>query len=159
MLPVGGKVVVSGRMEWFNGRPTMVHPDHIAVAGSTDDLPLVEPVYPLTSGLSPKVLRRAIGQALAKLPGLPEWQDKAVLARQIFPTFAGALSRIHNPEQPIDVAVESAAWRRLAYDELLAGQVSLALTRARVRRMAGRPLTGDGAIEAKIRDALPYRLT
>jgi ATP-dependent DNA helicase RecG len=159
MLPVGKQVVVSGRMQWFNGRPSMVHPDHIALAGSTDDLPLVEPVYPLTSGLSPKVLRRAIGQALARLPELPEWQDKAVMAKQTFASFDSALSRIHNPEQPIDVAVESAAWRRLAYDELLASQVSLALTRARVRRMAGRPLTGDGAIEAKIRNALPYRLT
>jgi ATP-dependent DNA helicase RecG len=159
MLPVGGQVVVSGRMQWFNGRPSMVHPDHIAPADAMDELPLIEPVYPLTAGLSPKVLRRAVGQALMRLPELSEWQDKAILARQTFPSFAAALSRIHNPQQPIDVAIENAAWRRLAYDELLASQVSLALTRARVRRMAGRPLTGDGAIEAKIRAALPYELT
>lgn len=159
MLPVGGQVVVSGRMQWFNGRPSMVHPDHIAPAGSTDELPLIEPVYPLTAGLSPKVLRRAIGQALARLPDLPEWQDKAILTRQTFPPFAGALSRIHNPQQPIDVAADSAAWRRLAYDELLAGQLSLALMRSRLRRLAGRPLTGDGTIEARIRAALPYQLT
>ena len=53
----------------------MVHPDHIALAGEADNLPLVEPVYPLTAGLSAKVLRRAIGQALARLPELPEWLD------------------------------------------------------------------------------------
>ena len=56
----------------------MVHPDHIALADAADGLPLIEPVYPLTAGLSPKVLRRAIGQALARLPELPEWQDEAV---------------------------------------------------------------------------------
>jgi ATP-dependent DNA helicase RecG len=158
-LPVGEKVVVSGRMEWFNGRPTMVHPDHIALASDAGALPLIEPVYPLTAGLSSKVLRRAIGQALARLPDLPEWQDEAVLRAGTFPSFAEALTRLHNPVQVIDVAPEGAAWRRLAYDEFLAGQIALALVRARTRRLAGRPLTGDGAIEAKIRTALPYSLT
>ncbi|RVD40977.1 ATP-dependent DNA helicase RecG, partial [Mesorhizobium sp. M4B.F.Ca.ET.019.03.1.1] len=158
-MPVGEHVVISGRMEWFNGRPTMVHPDHIALAGEAENLPLVEPVYPLTAGLSGKVLRRAIGQALGRLPELPEWQDDAFMRRQTFPAFADALTRIHYPADPIDVAIEGAAWRRLAYDELLAGQVSLALVRARIRRLSGRPLTGDGSIVEKLREALPYSLT
>ncbi|MDW6023039.1 ATP-dependent DNA helicase RecG [Mesorhizobium sp. BAC0120] len=158
-LPIGAAVVVSGRMEWFNGRPSMVHPDHMALASDAAGLPLIEPVYPLTAGLSSKVLRRAIGQALARLPDLPEWQDEKVMRPQTFPGFADALTRIHNPLQTIDAATDGAAWRRLAYDEFLAGQIALALVRARVRRLSGRPLTGDGAIEAKIRAALPYSLT
>ncbi len=109
-------------------------------------LPLVEPVYPLTAGLSAKVLRRAIGQALARLPDAAGMAgSRTVMRRQTFPAFGGALTRLHNPADPIDVAVEGAAWRRLAYDELLAGQISLALVRARTRRLSGRPLTGDGA--------------
>ncbi|TIW09831.1 MAG: ATP-dependent DNA helicase RecG, partial [Mesorhizobium sp.] len=158
-MPVGEHVVISGRMEWFNGRPTMVHPDHVALAGEAENLPLVEPVYPLTAGLSGKVLRRAIGQALGRLPELPEWQDDAFMRRQTFPPFADALAGIHYPADPIDVAVEGVAWRRLAYDELLAGQVSLALVRARIRRLSGRPLTGDGSVVEKLREALPYSLT
>lgn len=159
VLPIGETVIVSGRMEWFNGRPSMVHPDHIALASDTAGLPLIEPVYPLTAGLSSKVLRRAISQALARLPDLPEWQDEAILRGQTFPSFADALTRIHNPVQVIDAAPDSAAWRRLAYDEFLAGQIALALVRARTRRLSGRPLVGDGVIEAKIRKALPYSLT
>ncbi|MDQ6434532.1 ATP-dependent DNA helicase RecG [Mesorhizobium sp. LHD-90] len=158
-LPVGGDVVVSGRMDWFNGRPSMVHPDHIAPAGQTESLPLVEPVYPLTAGLHAKVLRRAIGQALSRLPIQPEWQDAELMRRQTFPSFADALRHIHNPADPIDVSPEAAAWRRLAYDEILAGQVSLALVRANVRKHAGRPLVGDGVRIAALRAALPYRLT
>ncbi|WP_322414249.1 ATP-dependent DNA helicase RecG [Mesorhizobium huakuii] len=158
-MPVGEHVVVSGRMEWFNGRPTMVHPDHIALASEAENLPLVEPVYPLTAGLSGKVLRRAIGQALARLPEFPEWQDGAFMRRHTFPSFADALTRIHNPADPIDVSIDGAAWRRLAYDELLAGQVSLALVRAKIRRLSGRPLVGDGRIVEKLRSALPYSLT
>ncbi len=158
-MPVGENIVVSGRMEWFNGRPTMVHPDHIALAGQADGLPLVEPVYPLTAGLSSKVLRRAISQALTRVPALPEWLDGEVKRRQTFPLFGEALQRLHNPADPIDVSPENPAWRRLAYDELLAGQVSLALVRARTRRLSGRPLTGDGRIVEHLRTALPYSLT
>jgi ATP-dependent DNA helicase RecG len=158
-MPEGEHVIVSGRMEWFNGRPSMVHPDHIALASEAENLPLVEPVYPLTAGLSGKVLRRAIGQALSRLPVLPEWQDAEFLRRRSFPAFGEALARIHNPADPIDVSVDGAAWRRLAYDELLAGQVSLALVRAKVRRLSGRPLIGDGRIVEKLRAALPYSLT
>ncbi|MBB6410994.1 ATP-dependent DNA helicase RecG [Mesorhizobium sangaii] len=158
-MPEGEHVVVSGRMEWFNGRPTMVHPDHIALASEAENLPLVEPVYPLTAGLSGKVLRRAIGQALARLPIFAEWQDGAFMRRHTFPTFGDALARIHNPADPIDVSIDGAAWRRLAYDELLAGQVSLALVRTKIRRLSGRPLVGDGSIVEKLRAALPYSLT
>ena len=158
-MPVGENIVVSGRMEWFNGRPTMVHPDHIALAGQADGLPLLEPVYPLTAGLSSKVLRRAIGQALARLPQLPEWLDADIKRRQTFPLFDEALQRLHNPTDPIDVSPENPAWRRLAYDELLAGQISLALVRARTRRLSGRPLKGDGRIVEHLRAALPYSLT
>ena len=158
-MPEGEHVIVSGRMEWFNGRPSMVHPDHIALASEAENLPLVEPVYPLAAGLSGKVLRRAIGQALSRLPVLPEWQDAEFLRRRTFPAFGDALTRIHNPADPIDVSVDGAAWRRLAYDELLAGQVSLALVRAKVRRLSGRPLIGDGRIVEKLRAALPYSLT
>jgi ATP-dependent DNA helicase RecG len=158
-LPQGEHVVVSGRMEWFNGRPTMVHPDHIARAGDTESMPLVEPVYPLTAGLSSKVLRRAIGQSLTRVPALPEWLDAEVVRRQTFPAFGDALRRIHNPADPIDVSAENAAWRRLAYDEFLAGQISLALVRSRTRRLSGRPLQGDGRIVERVRAALPYALT
>ena len=158
-MPEGAHVVVSGRMEWFNGRPTMVHPDHIADAEAAATLPLVEPVYPLTAGLSAKVLRRAIAQALGRLPDLTEWLDPDVARRHSFPGFAEALSRLHHPADPLDVSPDGGAWRRLAYDELLAGQVSLALVRNRVRRIAGRALAGDGRLAAAIRAALPYSLT
>jgi ATP-dependent DNA helicase RecG len=158
-MPVGGHVIVSGRMEWFNGRPTMVHPDHIAPLEDAGSLPLVEPVYPLTAGLSPRILRRAVGQALERLPDFPEWQEPNILHGEAFPGFDAALRRLHEPAEPAQAAPESPSWRRLAYDEFLAGQLSLALIRARTRRLAGRALKGDGAISQNLRKALPYSLT
>jgi ATP-dependent DNA helicase RecG len=158
-LPVGQQMVISGRMEWFNGRPSMVHPDHMVPAADAETLPLVEPVYPLTTGLSGKVLHRSILQALERIPDMPEWLDAELLRRQTFPAFRSALSRLHRPSDPVEALPESPPWRRLAYDELLAGQLALALVRAKTRRLAGRPLVGDGQIERKILAALPYSLT
>lgn len=158
-LPVGENVVVSGRMEWFNGRPSMVHPDHIVNATEAASLPLVEAVYPLTAGLSPRVLRRSLEQALANVPDLPEWLDEALMRRHSFPAFGSALARLHYPAGPEDVDLDNPARRRLAYDELLANQLSLALVRARIRRLSGRPLSGDGQLVEAIRAALPYTLT
>lgn len=159
VLPEGEEVIVSGRFEWFNGRASMVHPDHIASIDNAADLPLVEPVYPLTAGLSPKTLRKALGDALSQLPELHEWIDETLASRHGWPDFHDALQRIHAPRDALDIDPQSAARRRLAYDEFLAGQLSLGLVRQRVRKLAGRPLTGDGTVSAAIRNALPFSLT
>lgn len=159
LLGEGARVLVSGRVEWFNGRASMVHPDHIVPEDEADQLPVIEPVYPLTAGLSAKVLRKGIAQAMQRMPDLPEWQDAAVQQRLELPSFGQALQRIHDPAAIADLSPEGAPWRRLAYDELLAGQLSLALVRQKTRRLTGRPLAGDGRLIEAVLKALPYRLT
>ena len=159
LLPEGERVIVSGRMEWFNGRASMVHPDHIVPLDRAGELPLVEPVYPLTAGLAAKALRRAISGAVARLPDMPEWLDTELMRRQSFPSVRMALQRLHDPSDPLDTDPDGASWRRLAYDELLAGQLALALVRARLKRESGRSHAGDGRLERLIREALPYSLT
>lgn len=158
-LPVGAEVLVSGKMEWFNGRPTMVHPDHIVPIAEAATLPDIEPVYPGTAGLSPKVLRRAILAALSRIPALSEWAPPERIETQNFPAFPDALARLHHPRDGLDASPQTVAWRRLAYDEFLAGQIALALVRARFRRAAGIARLGDEAVRARLRAALPYSLT
>jgi ATP-dependent DNA helicase RecG len=158
-LPEGEEVIVSGRIERFNGRAGMVHPDHMVPVSRQDELPLLETVYPLTAGLSGKVLRRAVLGSLQRVPDMPEWLDADVTKRQTFPSLRMALHRLHQPSDPLDISPDSPSWRRLAYDELLAGQLALALVRKRMRKATGRPLIGDGKIEARLREALPYSLT
>ncbi|MEL6751474.1 MAG: DEAD/DEAH box helicase, partial [Pseudomonadota bacterium] len=158
-LPVGETRFVSGKVEWFNGRPTMVHPDYIVSEEDFDTLPLVEPVYPLTAGLSLKLLTKAIRTAIDALPELPEWQDPSIVKRERWPAFADALHCIHHPRDDLDISADSISWRRLAYDELLAGQVALALVRKRMKRSAGKAWVGDGGKRRVILDALPFALT
>ena len=159
LLPVGEMRYVSGTAEVYDGNLQMVHPDRVVDEKGFADLPLVETVYPLTEGLALGNVRRAMDSALARLPDLPEWQDEAWLARERFPAFTDALRHLHRPHEPHDIFPESLAWTRLAYDELLAGQLALALVRAHMRRQAGRGSASEGRLRARILKALPYALT
>jgi ATP-dependent DNA helicase RecG len=159
LLPVGELRYVSGTAEFYDGMLQMVHPDRVVDEKGFADLPLVEPVYPLTEGLALGNVRRAMEAAVAHLPTLPEWQDEAWLSRERFPAFADALRHLHRPAEPHDIQPESLAWTRLAYDELLAGQLALALVRAHMRRQAGRGSASEGRLRARILKALPYSLT
>jgi ATP-dependent DNA helicase RecG len=159
LLPVGELRYISGTAEFYDGMLQMVHPDRIVDEKGFADLPLVEPVYPLTEGLTLGNVRRVMDGALARLPILPEWQDAAWIARERFPAFADALRHLHRPAEPHDILPESLAWTRLAFDELLAGQLALALVRAHLRRQAGRGSASEGRLRARILKALPYALT
>ena len=158
-LPVGETRYVSGKVEWFNGRANMVHPDYVVSEENLADLPLVEPVYPLTSGISLKIMKKSIGTALQTLPDLPEWIDDSLLGRQEWPSVRTALGQIHKPEDLLNISPDSISWKRLAYDELLAGQLALALVRSRMKKSAGKAWIGTGERQNAILKALPFSLT
>ena len=159
LLPVGETRYVSGTAEFYDGMLQMVHPDRVVDEKGFAALPLVEPVYPLTEGLALGNVRRAMDGALARLPALPEWQDEAWVSRERLPAFADALRHLHRPAEPHDIAPETPAWTRLAYDELLAGQLALALVRAHMRRQSGKGTASEGRMRARVLKALPYALT
>jgi ATP-dependent DNA helicase RecG len=159
LLPVGAKRFVSGTLQMFDGVPQIVHPDRVVDEEGFAKLSGIDPVYPLTEGLALGSLRRAMAQALQKLPGLPEWISPEVLRRCKFPTIAEALNRVHVPVDMTDILPDGPFWSRLAFDELLAGQLALALVRAQLRRPAGDRNAGNGHLRKKIIDALPYSLT
>src|SRR5713226_8547188 len=159
LLPVGAKRFVSGTLQMFDGIPQIVHPDRVVDEAGFAKLSGIDPVYPLTEGLALGSLRRAMAQALQKLPALPEWISPEVIRRCKFPTIAEALNRVHMPVKMTDILPDGPFWSRLAFDELLAGQLALALVRAQLRRPAGDRNAGDGHLRSKIIDALPYSLT
>ena len=163
LLPLGSERYVSGKLELWDGYRQMVHPDRILDERSIGDLPAVEAVYGLTEGVSSRVLGKFVATALERVPALPEWQDPSWLARSGFPAFGDALRQLHRPadaaETNPEAVAKSPARRRLAYDELLASQLALALVRSRMRRQPGRSKVGDGSVVAKLTAALPFALT
>ncbi len=154
--PPGTRLLVSGKLDLFNGRLTIPHPDHLVPADQPDRIPTVEPVWPLTAGLWPRQVSQGLARALAMLPAFPEWHDAALLKRERWPAFAEALRAVQTPN---DRAPDPRNRSRLAYDELLAGQVALALIRGRVRARQGQPLIGDSELRTEALRRFGFDLT
>ncbi|WP_239451478.1 ATP-dependent DNA helicase RecG [Elioraea rosea] len=148
-LPEGTRRIISGELKLDRSRLVMPHPDFILPPEREAELPLIEPVYGLTAGLRAWEMRRAAEAALARAPDLPEWADAALVSRQHWSTWQGALIAAHEPDGPEAIAPSHPARTRLAYDELLAQQVALALSRRALRAQPGRALVGDGRLREK----------
>src|SRR3979409_2207365 len=159
LLPVGSKRYVSGTAQIYDGTLQITHPDRVVDEAGFAKLSGIDPVYPLTEGLALGSLRPAVAQALQKLPKLPEWISPELIRRCKFPDIAEALHRVHAPVELTDILPDGPFWSRLAFDQLLAGQLALALVRAQLRRPPGDRHAGDGHLRKKIIDALPYALT
>ncbi|AVW91038.1 ATP-dependent DNA helicase RecG [Celeribacter baekdonensis] len=158
-LPIGERRLLSGKVELYDNQYQMPHPDHILETDEAGNLGQFEPVYPLTAGVTQKTMAKASESALERVPEMAEWIDPALRAREGWPEFHAALAQAHRPLSLHEVAATAPARQRLAYDELFAHQVTLALARARVRRGKGRVNVGDGHLRSKVLAALPFRPT
>lgn len=159
LLPVGSERIVSGRIEVYGDKPQMTHPDYVLAPERVGELPRLEPTYPLTEGLSQRILLKAVRTALKSLPDLAEWIEPHERAHHRWPAFKTALTTVHVPAEPSDAAPDGPARRRLAYDELLADQITLQLVRGALkhRRQAMRAV--DGSRVKPVLRALPFSLT
>ncbi len=158
--PVGSVRVASGKVEHerLGANWQMVHPDYLVAPERATDVPPVETVYPATVGLPSRAIRRFVRSALERVPDLPDWLDPAWRRSQAWPPWREALLALHNPSGESDLAPQSPARRRLAYDELLAHQLALA-QRKQMRRRVPAPRIAPGGRSLSAEAALPFRLT
>ena len=158
-LPEGSRRIVSGRVELFDSIPQMVHPDFTVAEDEADSIPQFEPVYPLTHGVTQKLMYKATRGAVALIPPMGEWIDPGQLAKAGWPDFTTAVTDAHDPEALSDISATAPARERLAYDELFAHQITLALARQVERRKKGRAAKATGVLQAKVLKSLPYSPT
>ncbi|MDC3402058.1 ATP-dependent DNA helicase RecG [Alphaproteobacteria bacterium] len=158
-LPIGSSRIVSGRVEQYRDSLQMVHPDYMLPVEKAHEMPVLEPVYPLTASLTGNMMRKAVQGACSFIPKLEEWQQSDWLKKMQWPSWQQALLELHNPTDPEVLETGSPQRERLAYDELLANQVTLSLIRSNRRVLPGIPLPGTGEMVAKFRSILPYTLT
>ena len=159
ILPVGATRVVSGKIEYFNNQVQITHPDHIAAPEDAAKLKPIEPVYPLTAGLSLRIVQKAVDAALERARDLPEWLDADYAARRRWPAWREAVLAAHAPQKAEDLLPNTAPRERLAFDELLSNQLALGLVRAHQKRLPGRALGASGALRKRLIASLPFTLT
>jgi len=166
-LPLGTRKIISGTIGLYGKGERaiwqIVHPELMTAADTGTGGRWLRPVYPSTQGLTQRVLqsriRTALDDLLADDAGLLEWQDMAWLQQQDWPSLKQALRQIHLPDPDDDAETAAKARARLAYDELLATQLALSLSRRQGESAAGVARTGDGRYRRALIDALPFSLT
>jgi ATP-dependent DNA helicase RecG len=159
LLPVGAKRWVSGRVEHFNNEIQITHPDHVLDLVEAEEMKPIEPVYGLTTGLPLRTVQRAVAAALARVPAVEEWIDPGLAKQRQWLGWGAALAAAHAPESEQDLTPETPIRQRLAYDELLANQLAIALVRAHTKRLPGRGVKVPGTLRQKVTEALPFSLT
>jgi ATP-dependent DNA helicase RecG len=159
LLPHGQKRVISGKVERFRGKAQMPHPDHVVPLEEAESVRIVEPTHPSTDGLHQRTIRKAIEGALARVPTLEEWINATLIQARGWPAWDAAVKAVHHPENRLDMDPTSLPRQRLAYDEILANQLALALVRARMKKQKGRAIKGDGHLRDAILKTLPFNLT
>jgi ATP-dependent DNA helicase RecG len=166
-LSRGARIRCFGEARRGAGGLEIVHPEYRRVdpraAHVVEDH--LTPIYPTTAGVTQGRLRMLVGMALEQTSDrdLEDWLPQSLLAGSHLPSLRAALVYVHKPptDAPVDLLLDRRhpAQRRLAFEELLAHQLSLKLLRRRIQSDPGWPLAGDGALEAKLLAALPFRLT
>ena len=159
LLPPGETRVVSGKVEIYQGEVQMTHPDHVVPLDERPSILRVEPVYGLTAGLTQKPVQKATAAAVERAPALSEWQDAAYHRKQGWSDWKTAVARAHAPEEPGDLSPAHPTRARLAFDELLASQLAIALVRHHNRTLAGHATKGDGRLRLAALASLGFELT
>ncbi|NDF12732.1 MAG: ATP-dependent DNA helicase RecG [Proteobacteria bacterium] len=159
LLPVGQKRVISGKVEWFEHALQMPHPDYIALPKDLEKIRRLEPVYPLTQGISLKMFGKILEAAEKNMPDLPEWIEPEFMHMKKWQSWKQALLSLHTPKTEEDLLPANLARARLAYDELLANQLALALSRGHVKKSSGTSIKGNGVLTNALIRALPFTLT
>ena len=164
-LKVGTKLRVFGEVRGGFFGWEMVHPQFRSVK---DEEPVVEtltPIYPTTAGLTQGALRKWINWAFTNgdlTETLPDIVYKK-LSQRIVPSFANSLKSVHHPSPEASLEAldsrETPAWHRLAFDELLAQQLSMRQHYARRRAIAAPAFKPSKTLVTALLKSIGFPLT
>lgn len=157
--PSGQERFVSGKIEIFDHVAQMTHPDYVCGMDQLNQIPELEPVYPLVAGVTQKNMTKASEQLLSALPAVKEWIDPSIIDKYSWTDWASAIKTGHRPNTPSDVLPSALERQRLAYDEILSHQLTLAIARHVSRKSKGISSKGTGELAGKVLKALPFKPT
>ena len=158
MFPIGSKKVVSGKVEEFNGIFQMTHPQHIADESNLDSVKKIECVYPLTAGISSKIIQKSINSSLAIIDDLPEWIPNDYLQKNNWTSWKKSIYEMHNPNE-LKEDKEDIYLNRLVFDELLSQQLTVRLIKNKISKLKGNTIKPNGSLLEQLKSHLSFELT
>ncbi len=157
--PIGKEVIISGKIEFYNDKIQMLHPDYAVTPDKKNEIKAFDPIYPMTAGLSPKLLNKTLAGAVKHLPDLPEWIDETMLKKYGWDRWTQCMIALHNPQSSAETLPDNLIRTRLAYDEALARQLAMQLVRAKFKKKKGIAFSCSDDLRQKMLSALPFDLT
>ncbi len=166
-LKVGAKLRVYAEVRSGFFGYEMVHPSCKAVSDNTVVAETLTPIYPSVAGLTQASLRKAIAIAFSKdllaHDVMTETLPNSVYKNMQLPSFFTSLQALHNPAPDVDLQAlhdkSTPHWRRLAFDELLAQQLSMRKHYARRRSVSAPQFTPSKYLITALLKSLPFALT
>ena len=158
-LPVGTALLVTGKVERGYGTIQVAVGDYEVLDGEENlNVGRIVPVYPLAGGLTQRLMRSVIKQALDEWAGrMREILPAPLLARYHLPALPAALVQIHFPDREEEAR---RAKKRFIFEELFLLQLAL-LTRRRhlVRQKKPHRYRPPGELVGRLLAGLPFQLT
>lgn len=148
-MPVGEKRIISGRVEFKGDKTQMLHPDYVVKTSEKNKIARLEPTYPLTAGISQRIIHNCIEQITPKIPELPEWSEHNKIS------WKDSITQLHNPQKN----QTEEFYERLVYDEFLASQLAQALVYSRATKTPGEEIALDQDFIDQIKNSLGFDLT
>ncbi len=159
VLPEGESRFISGKLEYFKNTYQITHPSHIVEIDKLNTLKNIEPVYSLTAGLTHNIYIKTIDKILQKIPDLEEWIDEKIINKYFFNDWKNSLLKSHQPTSKDDLMESNIYRKRLAYDELLAHQLAIAIIRNYNQKTKGIKFNQNLNLVFKCINNLPFKLT
>ena len=158
-FPTGKEKIISGKLEFFRNNFQITHPSHIIDIENYSQIKDIEPIYSLTSGLSHRIVVKYLEKILNTIPIFDEWINKNTIDKYLFNDWNTSIKSIHNPENSEDLIGNSIDRKRLAYDELLAHQLAIAIIRNSNQKRTGLSFVSKTSIINDFIKSLPFELT
>lgn len=159
MFPFEKQILISGTIDTYLGNISLAHPDYAGPTANINMYTHQELIYPLTKGITSNFLYGCVQSILHLLNDVPEW-DQSVTKFFNLPGFVESLRYLHNPKVLSEDLEETSLYKqRLAYDELLAHQISMCLRKKELQKSQGIPKKSSGILREKLLNTLPFQLT
>lgn len=158
----GSKVIASGQVKLYRDTKQMAAPEWEITGGGEDEQLLhagrIAPVYPLTAGISQRMMRRIVKAALERASGMiPENLPPRIISEMGLTGREEALGQIHYPE---DEAGRDEAVRRLKFEEVFFLHLLIRERRILVREGKKRPgIEPPHSLARRFLENLPFSLT
>jgi ATP-dependent DNA helicase RecG len=159
LFPINSKKVISGKAEAYKDIYQIAHPKYVVDENELESIKQIECVYPLTAGITSRILRKSIDSALLTCVDLPEWIPEDILNKNGWSNWKQSLINLHKPKEIYTKILDNKYLNRLAFDELFSHQLKLRLVRNKLTLIKGNSLKATNKLIKKLESNLDFKLT